>query len=362
MGLRPLSNGKMKMELKHITGFESLESEFEHTCAITNGLAELAKESVGDNELSGDAVYADTVLKLHGIDLVEVEGQESFLDNVKKGGQKVYEWIKNLLRAIRDWINGDTARQFTKAKKSLEGDVVNRQVKQLATKGIDGLATDGSNHEIIRIIRRLSSSDKMIINQKIKEVALTDEAEARHEEIQSETIERISGTVKRQLAGVAGHIKEIKRIDPNGETLTSLNTSIEAIEKAAKVDRLEADFTGTKVSNLTMATRDLIDAAGDMQSILASATVALDKLNEANKDTVDEGKRRSLSRAVAVDKELGAIAARYRDAVITLDSQLQIGEKKTSKAIVKDAIKLAKEEVSEEAGKYLAQLADEFMN
>lgn len=351
-----------EMELKDITGFESLNSEFEHTCAITNGLAELAKEQVGDNELSGDAVYADTVLKLHDIDLIEVEGQEGFLDSVKKGSQKVYEWIKSLLRAIKDWINGATAREFTKAKQSLEGDVVNRQVKKLATKGIDGLATDGSNHEVIRIIRRLGSADKGIINQKIKEVALSDEAEARHEEIQSETMERIAGTVKRQLAGIDGHIKEIKRIDPNGETLKALNTSTEAVEKAAKLTRLDAGFTGTKISQLTTVTRDLIDAAGDIQSVLASATVALDKMNEADKDTTDEGKRRSLSRAVSVVKELSSIAARYRDAVITLDSQLQIGEKKTSKAIVKEAIKLAKEEVSEDAATYLRQLNDTFMD
>lgn len=352
-----------EMELSQINGFESLESEFEHTCAITNGIAELAQGMTKEDEIVGDALYADTVLKLHDIDLVEVDGQENFLDSIKRGSAKAYEWIKNLIKTIREWIIGKTSRDYSEAKKSLETpDIIDTQVKKLAAKGIDAYVEHDVDNGVVRIVKRLSAADKSVVNQKIKLVALSDEAEARHEEIQSETMDRITTAVRRQLVGIGKHIDEIKRIDPNGETLATLFTTIDSVEKAASLDKLDKMFTGTQVSELSTASRALIKSAGDIQAILSSATVSLDKLNEANKDVVEEGSRRTLSRAVSVVKELSAIAARYRDAVITLDSQLQMGEKKTSKAIVREAIIRAKDEVSEDARVYLRQLADDFMN
>ena len=83
----------------------------EHVLSTLNGFESLSN---GDLE-SPDSVYAKTVLKLNGVDFRGREGSEGFLNSVKAGAQKVYEMIKNFIKAIRDFFFGSKGSKQTKA-------------------------------------------------------------------------------------------------------------------------------------------------------------------------------------------------------------------------------------------------------
>ena len=82
----------------------------EHVLSTLNGF-----ESLSSGDLtSPDSVYAKTVLKLNGVDFKGREGSESFLTSVKAGATKVYEMIKNFIKAIRDFFFGSKGSKQTK--------------------------------------------------------------------------------------------------------------------------------------------------------------------------------------------------------------------------------------------------------
>ena len=83
----------------------------EHVLSTLTGF-----ESLSSGDLtSPDSVYAKTVLKLNGVDFRGREGSESFMSSVKAGAQKVYEMIKNFIKAIRDFFFGSKGSKQTKA-------------------------------------------------------------------------------------------------------------------------------------------------------------------------------------------------------------------------------------------------------
>ena len=72
-------------------------------------------ESLSNGDLtSPDSIYAKTVLKLNGVDFRGRKGSESFMSSVKAGATKVYEMIKNFLKAIRDFFFGSKGSKQTK--------------------------------------------------------------------------------------------------------------------------------------------------------------------------------------------------------------------------------------------------------
>jgi len=89
----------------------------EHEAELLNGYVDLV-DSNGDAELkTPEAIYTETVLKLDGDTYGIVDGQEGFLDNIKRGATKVYEWIKSLIRAIKDWLFGKPKQEVAKVEK-----------------------------------------------------------------------------------------------------------------------------------------------------------------------------------------------------------------------------------------------------
>lgn len=82
----------------------------EHVFDTLNGFESL---SSGDFT-SPDSVYAKTVLKLNGVDFKHRAGTEGFMSSVKAGAQKVYEMIKNFIKAIRDFFFGSKGSKQTK--------------------------------------------------------------------------------------------------------------------------------------------------------------------------------------------------------------------------------------------------------
>lgn len=94
-------------------------SDVEHVMTMMSGCESLLH---GDPK-SADAQYAFTVLKLHANDAGFVAGQEGFLDAVKKGASATVEWVKKLIRAIRDYIKGiskEDRERINQIKKRVE--------------------------------------------------------------------------------------------------------------------------------------------------------------------------------------------------------------------------------------------------
>ncbi len=82
----------------------------EHVLSTLTGFESLSN---GDFT-SPDSVYAKTVLKLNGVDFKYRAGSEGFLNSVKAGAEKVYEMIKNFIKAIRDFFFGSKGSKQTK--------------------------------------------------------------------------------------------------------------------------------------------------------------------------------------------------------------------------------------------------------
>lgn len=98
--------------LDTLTGFESLRS--------------------GDLT-SPDSIYAKTVLKLNGVDFNGRAGSEGFGNFLKDGAVKVYEMVKNFIKAIRDFFKGLFGKKVdsgvSNAAKSVEKSVAELTVQ-----------------------------------------------------------------------------------------------------------------------------------------------------------------------------------------------------------------------------------------
>lgn len=76
-------------------------SDVEHFATMLAGC-----EAINMGQYKGaEAMYAQTVLKLHVNDAGLYAGQEGFLDAVKKGASKTKDWIVKMIKAIRDWLS-----------------------------------------------------------------------------------------------------------------------------------------------------------------------------------------------------------------------------------------------------------------
>lgn len=83
-------------------------------------------ESLSNGDLtSPDSVYAKTVLKLNGVDFKHRAGTEGFMSSVKAGALKIYEMIKNFIKAIRDFFFG------SKNKVSNDIKITENNIKEL---------------------------------------------------------------------------------------------------------------------------------------------------------------------------------------------------------------------------------------
>lgn len=341
--------------MEKISGFESLAAEFDHTCAITNGMDELVLAINESNELTPDAVYADTVLKLNGIELVELAGTEGFLDGVKRGSLKIYEWIKELIKTIRSWFSGSNKKKYDEAKKDLNDEVLfSDWVKDLEQKGIDGFTKHDPDENVVAVIRRMPREAKEEVNRAIKtiEAVATSTPEEVNQAVIGTVLSTIAGRTQSAMKSIDSRIEEINRIDPTGETLSSLGLS----KNSTVVDRAKA--SGSELSkadqrDFANSVKALVKDSEAVQSELAKATIAMDKMNEAAKGHENNERGSQLSRAVSVLKLVAEIAGIYRDVIITVNSQMLIGYKQAVGTIVKTAIREALKHSDDLTSKYL---------
>lgn len=339
------------MEFEHVSGMESVNAEFNMTYNLAAGLEAIATAGHGATVEGYEASYAMTVFTLNGIDFA---GQEGFLDSVKRGARKVYEWIKDLIKTIRGWFTGSSKAKYEEAKKEITEDLILvKRVKELKDQGIDAYIKHDHDEGVSRIIKRMPSEVKKAVNEEIKNVDIPDATtpEELDLSIRGTVINDIAAKVASRINALNKRVDEIKRIDPTGETLKSLglDSNWNFITDATR--NKEIAFSREDQQKFAKRVDALVSASDEAQKELATATVALDRMNESAKG--HDEKAHQLSRAVAVVKELTDIAGIYRDTVITISSQLNMGYKKASTKIVKDAIMNALKSADPAADRYL---------
>ncbi|UIS24964.1 hypothetical protein PQC65_gp026 [Aeromonas phage pAEv1810] len=147
----------------------------EHIYTTLTGFESLSN---GDLE-SPDSVYAKTVLKLNGVDFKHRAGTESFMSTVKAGAQKVYEMIKNFIKAIRDFFKGmfgkkvdqavsNTIPETEKAIKNIELNLNKTDINDTTKREIEGTIESIKNtfNQI-----KVSGVDKVVAEKKIEKLA-----------------------------------------------------------------------------------------------------------------------------------------------------------------------------------------------
>lgn len=317
---------------------------FEHEAEMLTGYDELADAVDATEPLSPEATYAYAVLKQHAQDDgVQLSGQEGFLDTIKRGAVKVYEWIKALIKAIKEWLFGPKKKEYEEAKKAIEkdGDLV-EEVKKLGGKGIDGVI---HQDKVKLVTKQLPSDVKAGLDTAIKEEARNPTFLETLKNVRSDMVDQLTTISVRQLDMIGNAITEIKRLDPNGESLKKLGISHiyrSADELQESVDRVRTIMGRVKDDGLPKMIKEIIVITDNVYVSMIEGTAALAKLNEQAKG--HEAEERGLSRTATVLNHVGTISNALRNLVITIDSQLEKAIEAAKNDLVKNAMRNAKEE------------------
>lgn len=89
----------------------------DHVFSVLSGFESIANKDFK----TPDGIYAQTVLKLNGVDMGAISGQEGFGTAIKAGGKKILEMIMNFLRAIKEFFFGSrSGKSDTSLSKVIE--------------------------------------------------------------------------------------------------------------------------------------------------------------------------------------------------------------------------------------------------
>lgn len=348
---------------------------FEHEAEMLNGYNELVECVENGLELTAGAAYANSVLNVQAADEnVIVAGQEGFLDSVKRGANKVYEWIMSMLRAIKEWLFGKP-RKVTQEKQN-EVDDLSKLYDEL-TASIESLKTGPIEKVIAEIkvdpkerlesykqvqrardnVRRLAQEDKAIIENELKEQSAEELGiEITDRRLVKEMLERFTT----RLDSIKHNVDEISRIDPDQTLSDELGIKIFMIQYGkGGVDNVTGFFRTGGAESMNAIARKVINLSNDLENEFAKASKKLEKIAEEAKGGTDQAANRKASRAAAIIKEMGEAAAKMRDLILTLDAQLLKTCAKIQTGSVRSAMMKAMPKVSELSQKYLQQAIDE---
>lgn len=280
-----------------------------HAVRIMSGF-----ESYMDNVDNKDRIYAKTCLRLNGLDLNKVSGNEGFMDNIKAGGKKMIEMIMNLLRQIRDVFFGPagskkdkeikdavaaTAKASTEIKQNFT--LVSKYSNPAMDKAMEDLKAGAARLE------KLMSGETFGINTEKWGKALSDfRKDLWDASTQASYVERIPQVKITDMTFGSGKLMEaIRKLqeglrDGNGDT-----ENVRIIETAADA----ADIS------------DLIEKVRDVaKEILAGVTVDLDVNTKGYKKLLEHDDETLQGRARAM-QDLCTKMTKVSQGMTTLISQ-----------------------------------------
>lgn len=329
---------------------------FEHEAEMLGGYDGLVTCVNDGLPLTADATYTHSVLKLHAQDEgVSVSGQEGFLDSIKRGASKIYEWIKSIIRAIRNWFTGGSKGTYDAARKELERknskDWATKQVAELKSKGIDAVMKENGDHGFA-VLSKMSVGERTELDKAYEEAANEFNASVDGNEIITDKmIDDVINKISVKISQVKTHINEIERVDPEFKSFKILG--VPHWEYSNDYFDKNAQYTdGIKHSDFFKEIKELLRLAGNAQADLDTATRNLDKYNIANRNSTDRELPRILSRSGVILKELAEIASIYRELIITVNTQMDLQYKKAERSILKSTFLLLRERTGMDADRY----------
>lgn len=280
-----------------------------HAVRIMSGF-----ESYMDNVDDKDRVYAKTCLRLNGLDLNKVSGNEGFMDNIKAGGKKMIEMIMNLLRQIRDVFFGATGSKKDKEIKTAVSDAVKvkTEIKQNFV-----LVSKYSNPQL----------DKALEEAKASAARLEKLMNGETFGINTEKWGKALGDFRKDLwdastqASYVERIPQVKITDMmfgSGKLMEAVNKLQKALKEGnGSTDSVRIIETAAEASELM----DLIEKVRDVaKEILAAVTVDLEHNTNAYKKLLEHDDETLQGRARAM-QDLCTKMTKVSQGMTTLISQ-----------------------------------------
>ncbi|QZA70719.1 hypothetical protein AH04_246 [Erwinia phage AH04] len=339
---------------------------FEHEAELLVGLDDLRDITDHTAPKTSEAVYTETVLKLDGGTYDIIDGQEGFLDNIKRGASKVYEWIKSIIKAIKEWLFGKPRREVIEVQRSITKTSIDldKLIDHPTEMSLPEVTIEKSIEEskiqvaqrikALNAIKKVQNEDRKIINETVIEHAPLVEHD-RSEKLINEMGVKLTS----RLDSVAKNIEEIERVDP--EQIISKELGIDKFlilysKTGISGSKVLLSFADTKTINL--AAERIVKIAREFDTALVEATKRLEKMNSEGPFGVEDERSRQVSRAAKVVVELGNAANKMRDLVLTLDSQLLKTAGQIETAEIKARLTEAMKHTSEASNQYLQMALD----
>lgn len=348
--------------------YAGLESTISHVARVLSGVEALHEEIKTGTDFTVDAKYADEVLKLHEIDLPSLVGTEGFIDGLKLVAKKGYEWIKQILKAIRDFFFGIRGKRvdeaiarlpetiksanentvFKEAEKRAEGKATTAQENILTLQEFTGKGdTEGASEKEVRdLARRLSLEERKFISDEL--AAVTKDPEIRQKVIHSldQTATRIYERAESKLESAVDGFSRIAKIDPEGRSLKALgvNDFVSIIKDTKEILK---GVQGVNLNNLGDVSSKVIKARNETYKLLQKVTKALEAANDQVDKDPESELAPILSRMVSIVGVITDISVMYDNVILTMDGGLNTGIKKATDNVVKEAIKAAREKMGD---------------
>lgn len=341
---------------------------FEHEAELVTGYDDLVSHHEHQTPKTPEAVYTETVLKLEAGTYGIIDGQEGFLDNIKRGATKVYEWIKQLIKSIRDWFFGKSQKDMTEVKRVLPEKVkyfneLPEKIQTEASAGtlpkpqlISAVMTEKGSKAISETINRLPTEDKKIFEGELIQAGEDPEIKEKITIIYDDVIEKIGAKLKGRVTSLRVHEAEIDRLDPS-KVARSKTLNLERYEThvSDELGDLEGWIQGVTANRLPAVLKDLLDISTLADKALARGTDNLNKLNQQGGEKSPK-EQQQLARAANVLKEYGAISAGLRDLILTLDAELSKGIERAWDRVVKETMQKALKVTSERSARIMADM------
>lgn len=325
------------------SGMEGLEGEFDHTLAVLKGTDELVEEVRYNLDRTPDAAYAEGVLKLHDVNFADVAGNESFLDMVKKTGDRVKEFVMNLIRSIHEFFFGKRQKAMTEVSKDAEAGA--KAMQQILTNpsstfgsdlnGSVRKAADAGNDELQKEWSKLEAGAKAEAEKRFKETV--DQANVIEEikEMEDPFVDHIKQKIISVLNTGKSAAETIHSHAKHGELTMVLNDEV----PSSQIDLLNdaiGHLKGLKTTNLTENVKWLCLIAKTSDKELVEITARLKTLATKVDPDPESSSAKDLHRATIVVKAYAQLNKVYQDVVIVVNKLMQTGlEKARDKLLIK---------------------------
>lgn len=338
----------------------------EHLGDMLVGYGELVESTDSYDNPSANGHYAHGVLQMDST--TRLSGMESFLDSVKRGADKVYEWIKQLIKTIKEWLFGKSKKDIEVAKKALPEKVkyfddLDKNIVKDSIKGklltVDFSSTPAAADtswivDLPSILKKLEVTDKKTLENELAATAKKPEVVEKIEEIQDDTIEKMAGVLSKRLGTIREKEMEIDKLDQGRNArrgilgLTDLQTNA-----PDEFGQLQFSLKEANKHALPNIVRDLIDISNILDTGLLTGTDNLNKYVQNNHEDTPKEKA-FISRAGAVLKIYGEITAAIRDYILLFDKEITKAIGTAWDYYVKKSLEEAKKSMSEKSLKILS--------